>query len=121
MTPDSPTAYSGMGSELKLMTRMAAPVVLAQLGMMAMGFVDVVMVAPLGEQDLASITLGHTWSFGLLIFIVGISVGLDPFFSQAFGSGHPGLAWRRMTKGLQLLLLISIPVCILHGLSLIHI
>ena len=107
--------YAGVWPELKTLSRLAAPVVLAQVGMMAMGVVDVVMVAPLGEQELASITLGHTWSFGLLVFVLGVSVGLDPFFSQAFGSGQPGLAWRSMAKGLHILCVFAIPVVVLHG------
>ena len=64
-----------------------------------MGLVDVLMVAPLGAVPLAGVSLGHTWSFGCLVLLLGVSVGFDPLFSQAFGANRPGLAWRRLAAG----------------------
>ena len=107
-------AYRGLFKESLTLSKLALPVILAQLGMMAMGVVDILMVAPLGKVQLAGITLGHTWSFGLLIFLIGTSVGLDPLFSQAFGAGERAIAGRRFMLAAVVMGLMCVPIATGH-------
>jgi len=82
-----------------------------------MGVVDILMVTRLGEEALAGIALGHTWSFGLLVLIMGATVGMDPLFGQAFGASKRSLAARRVWQGATLLALLCVPVMVGHLLA----
>lgn len=106
-----------VGAEVARLSVLAAPVVLANLGSMLLGIVDVVMVGGLGEQALASVSLGNTWAFALQLLLVGAAAGMDPLFSQAFGAGDPERAGRALVRGAALLGLLSIPVMLGHQLA----
>lgn len=107
---DSPT----LTVELRRLTRLAWPVALGQIGMVLMGTVDTLMVGELGAGALASVTLGNTWSFGLLIFAFGCVFGLDPLLGQAHGAGDADAYARRFGLGTQLLAIVLVPVMALH-------
>lgn len=100
--------------ELRRLLSLAWPVVLGQLGMMLMGVVDVIAVGHLGEDALAAVALGHTWSFGTTIVVLGTASGLDPMIAQAFGAGDRLGAGRTVVRGAVLLTLLAIPAIVLH-------
>ena len=77
-------------SELETLLRLATPVVIGQVGMMLMGVVDTVMVGHLGEEALGGVALGYSWSFAVLTYGIGITVGFDPLLAQAFGANDLG-------------------------------
>jgi len=68
------------------MLRVALPVVLAELGWMAMGVVDTIMVGPLGPQAIAASGVSNSLSFAFAVFGMGLLLGLDTLVSQAFGA-----------------------------------
>src|SRR5688572_2032186 len=68
------------------MLRLAVPVVLAELGWMAMGVVDTIMVGALGPQAIAAAGVSNSLHFALAIFGMGLLLGLDTLVSQAFGA-----------------------------------
>ncbi|MEY3012751.1 MAG: Multidrug resistance protein MdtK [Pseudomonadota bacterium] len=84
--------------ELRATLELAWPVVVTQLGTMAMSLVDIAMVAPLGADALAGVGIGSSihWMFATLLF--GVLLALDPLISQAWGAGEhervPILAWQ---------------------------
>ena len=73
--------------ELRRTTRLAAPIVLAQLGQMGLGVVDSVMVGQYSEDALAGIALGHLFFWAITGFGYRILNALDPLVSQAVGRG----------------------------------
>lgn len=86
--------------ELNAQVRLAVPVVVAQLGMMAMGVVDTMMVGHMQEgadTALAAAGLGNqvVWVGGSFAF--GLISSLDPILSQALGARDP----RGLRLGLQ--------------------
>lgn len=103
-----------VGEEIGRLLQLAWPVALAQLGAMLMGVVDVVMVGQLGEGSLAAVSLGHTYTFGLALPVMGFSIGLDPLLSQAFGGGRPGRARRTLLLAVGLSTLLLVPITLLH-------
>lgn len=103
--------------EVGRLVELAWPVVLAQVGAMLMGVVDVLMVGQLGETALAGVTLGNTWAFSVLVVIMGASIGLDPLLTQAFGARKPEEAGAAFVRGGLLMLLLSVPVIGLHFLA----
>jgi len=104
-------------AELRRLSMLAWPVVLGHLGTMGMGVVDTMMVGRLGADALASVSLGHTWSWLVLVTVTGGAHGLDPHFAQAFGARKPHAAGATLIQGLALLSLLSLPVLALHFLA----
>ena len=69
------------------MLRLAVPVVIIQVGMMAMGVVDTIMVGHISAQALAAVALGNLYFFTLAVFAMGTLMVLDPVVAQAVGAG----------------------------------
>ena len=68
----------GLGHEIGQTVRLAGPVVLANLGMMGMGFVDTVMVGRLGPVALAGVALANAVFFATIVFVSGSEPGPEP-------------------------------------------
>jgi MATE family multidrug resistance protein len=111
MSAPVPTSRRG---ELAALVHLAWPVVLGQLGLMAMGVVDTAMVGHLGDEALGATALGVTWSFGTSIVALGTASGLDPLLSQAFGAGDRVAAGRALLRGVTLMVALAVPVTVLH-------
>jgi MATE family multidrug resistance protein len=67
--------------------KLAGPVILAEVGWMSMGLVDTVMVGPLGPAAIAATGMGSSVFTAIVIFGMGLMLGLDAFVSQAHGAG----------------------------------
>ncbi len=66
---------------------LAFPVVLSQLGQVLVGVADSMMVGRLGAVPLAAASLGNSIFFVILMFGMGISMGITPLVSIAEGKG----------------------------------
>src|SRR3954470_10211181 len=73
-------------SELRETIALAAPVVLVQVGIMAMGTVDTIMVGHVSGTVLAAVALGNIYFFNVTIFGIGTLMSLDPLVAQAVGA-----------------------------------
>lgn len=73
-------------SELRETVVLALPMVLVQVGMMAMGFIDTVMVGHVSGAVLAEVGLGNIYFFNITVFGIGTLMALDPLVSQAIGA-----------------------------------
>lgn len=71
----------------KITFTLALPVVLSQLGQVSVGVADSMMVGRLGAVDLAAASLGNSIFFVLLMFGMGVSMGITPLVSIAEGKG----------------------------------
>ena len=65
------------------MLRLALPVAAVQLGIMAMGVTDTIMVGHVSPVALASGALGNLYFFGSVIFGQGTLMALDAVITQA--------------------------------------
>jgi MATE family multidrug resistance protein len=99
-------------AELRPMLRVAIPVVLAELGWMAMGVVDTIMVGPLGPQAIAAAGVSNSLQIALAIFGMGLLLGLDTLVSHAFGAGRQDECNRWFWHGVALAAIIA-PVLLL--------
>ena len=99
------------------MVGLAGPVVLAELGWMAMGIVDTIFVGRLGAEAIGAVSLGSAMYFAVAIFGMGLLLGLDTLVSQAFGAGRPGECHRWLVQGLYLCLVLCplVMVALLGG------
>jgi hypothetical protein len=89
---------------------LAGPVVLAELGWMAMGLVDTIMVGPLGPAAIGAVGLGASLFMAVAIFGMGLLLGLDTLVSQAFGAGRIDECRRWLAHGLVVGLGVGLPL-----------
>lgn len=90
------------------MTRLAVPVVLAELGWMTMGLVDVMMVGRVGAEAIGAVSIGSNVFFPIAIFGIGILLGLDFLVARASGAGKLDEAHRALHHGLVLAALFTV-------------
>src|SRR6185312_6154491 len=74
-------------SELRPTLHLAIPLIIAELGWMAMGIVDTMMVGHLPNSAVAigAVSLGGGLYYTVAIFGSGLLLGLDTLVAQAFG------------------------------------
>lgn len=65
----------------------ALPVMISQLGQVSVGVADSMMVGRLGALPLASASLANSIFFVIMMFGLGISMGITPLVSMAEGKG----------------------------------
>ncbi|MDQ3224181.1 MAG: MATE family efflux transporter, partial [Gemmatimonadota bacterium] len=94
------------------MLRLAIPVVIVQVGMMAMGVVDTVMVGHISAQALAAVALGNLYFFTLAVFALGTLMVLDPVVAQAVGAGDRPAVARAVQRGVIIAALLTIPAVV---------
>jgi MATE family multidrug resistance protein len=70
------------------MLKLAAPLVLAELGWMGMGIVDTMMVGRVSATAMGAVSLGSVLFYTVAIFGSGLMLGLDTLVSQAYGGGR---------------------------------
>jgi MATE family multidrug resistance protein len=103
--------------ETRRVVALAAPVVAAQLGIMLLGFVDLLMVGHLegrdGIQGLGAVSLGRLWVMSTLIVGMGTIFGMDPIVSQARGARDSRTMGLALQRGLIVAGLVSVPVGLL--------
>ena len=80
--PSDSAAAAPFQTELRELARLAAPIVLTQLSMMALGFVDLVMVGHCGVDAVGAVSLGNLWKVGTSMVAMGLVLGIDPFVTQ---------------------------------------
>lgn len=95
------------------MLRLAIPVVLAELGWMAMGVIDTIMVGPLGPEAIAAAGVGTSLHMAFAIFGMGLLLGLDTLVSQAFGARQITECHRWLVHGVALALLLTPPLMLI--------
>ena len=66
---------------------LAYPVILSQLGQVMVGVADSMMVGQLGALPLAAASLANSIFFVLMMFGMGVSMGITPLISIAEGKG----------------------------------
>jgi MATE family multidrug resistance protein len=92
------------------MFRLAVPVVIAELGWMAMGVVDTLMVGRLGPEAIGAVGIGSSLFTGIVIFGMGLLLGLDTLVSHAYGAGRLDECHKWLLHGIALSVIASMPV-----------
>jgi MATE family multidrug resistance protein len=91
------------------MVRLALPVVTIQVGLMAMGVVDTIMVGHISAQALAAVALGNLYFFSLAVFGMGTLMVLDPIVAQAVGARDLPAVARAVQRGVLLAAVLTVP------------
>ncbi|MEO0650040.1 MAG: MATE family efflux transporter [Planctomycetota bacterium] len=105
-------------TEIASQARLAAPIVLAQLGQMLMGLVDTLMVGRIGGEEraaelaLSAVTMGHVLFYAGGSFAFGTLSALDPLVSQAIGASDREGVSLAVQRSVLLALLLSALVAV---------
>ena len=115
---------AGFRKEIRPMLRLAAPLAMAELGWMSMGFVDTVMAGRLGAAAIGAGSLGGMLFYPIAICGTGMLAGMDTLVAQAFGARDDAACRRTLVQGVwialgvapivALLLALTIPVVARH-------
>jgi MATE family multidrug resistance protein len=97
-------------TEFAPMLALAIPVVFAELGWVAMGIVDTLMVGRLGAEAIGAVGIGSSVFMGVCVFAMGMLLGLDTLVSQSFGAGKLDECHRWLLHGVVLSLVLTVPV-----------
>ena len=95
--------------ELKTQIQLTIPIVLAQIFMTAMGFVDMVMTGYVSAMDMAAVALGSSIWVPLILFFQGILQALHPVISQWRGEGYTEHIGHVLRQGIWLATFFSFP------------
>lgn len=101
--PEPTILPRGFRGELTAMARIAAPVVIVQVGWMAMGVVDTLVVGRVSADAMAAVALGNLLFLAVSLFGMGVLMGLDPVVAQAIGAGEHDAVARNAQRGLILI------------------
>ncbi len=104
---------TNLSLELNETLKLAIPIVLTQLGQIAMMTTDLALIGRLGDEAVAAAALAHTVFFVSFTFGMGLMSAVAPLAAQAFGARDPRLVRRALRVGLWAALLISLPVMLL--------
>src|ERR1035437_9192984 len=92
--------FRGFRQEIRPMLRLAAPLAMAELGWMSMGFVDALMAGRLGAAAIGAGSLGNMLFFPTAICGPGMLLGMDTRVAQAFGARDDAACRRTLVQGL---------------------
>ncbi|MCY1280605.1 Multidrug resistance protein NorM [compost metagenome] len=87
--PTSLSRIARIRRELRALLTLAAPIMIAQLAVTAMGFVDAVMAGRVSPRDLAAVALGNSIWVPVFLLMTGILLATTPKVAQRFGAGQP--------------------------------
>ncbi len=94
------------------MISLAVPVVLSELGWMAMGVVDTIMVGRLGPAAIGAVALGNAVCYTPSIFGMGLMLGLDTLVAQAYGREDHDECHRWLAQGVYLAGIATVPIMV---------
>jgi len=101
---------SALREDLKTLFATAAPVVFVQLGLMAMGVVDTILVGQVSADALAAVALGNMYFMTTGMLGMGVLFALDTVVSQAVGAKDDRGVARGVQRGLVLAVVMCLPL-----------
>ncbi|MBR0689712.1 MATE family efflux transporter [Bradyrhizobium manausense] len=108
--PQTGVPQNHLAREFVETLRLAVPMMLTQLGQIAMITSDLALIGRLGEDAVAAAALAHTVYFVSFTFGLGLMAAVSPLAAQAFGAGDVRRIRRSLRVGLWVAFLISLPM-----------
>ncbi len=100
-------------TDLREMARIAAPIVLINVGLQGMGVADTLMVGRLGGAAIAAVGLGNFYVYNISALGMGLLLALDPVVAQAVGAGDRRAVALGVQRGVVLATIVSVVVMLL--------
>lgn len=108
--PQAGVPQNHLAQEFVKTLRLAVPLMLTQLGQIAMITTDLALIGRLGEDAVAAAALAHTVYFVSFTFGLGLMSAVSPLAAQAFGAGDVKRVRHSLRVGLWVAFLISLPM-----------
>ncbi len=102
------------------MLALAAPVVIAEVGWVAMQIVDIGMVGRIGPEAIGAVGVGSALFMVFGVFGMGLLLGLDTLVSHAFGAKILPECHRWLCHGAFLALFLTVPLTAVARVTVAH-
>jgi MATE family multidrug resistance protein len=102
-----------MKLEIKKLIQLSLPLILAQIGVVLLGVVDMIMLGHYSDEALKAAGLANVWIIGTLMFGIGCCLGVDPIISQSLGMNDPHRAKRGLFNATIMSVFVSIIIAVL--------
>ncbi|MBV9109371.1 MAG: MATE family efflux transporter [Gemmatimonadetes bacterium] len=102
-----------MAHEIGALLRLAGPIIVGQLGGVAMNVTDNIMVGPLGPDALAAAGLATSIHVSVLVTLSGVLMGMTPLVAQSHGAGDREECRRIAVQGLWMGAMAAVPMIVL--------
>jgi len=103
--------------EVRRLTRLATPIILANLCWMLVGTVDIAMLGRVSPEAVAAAALASVWVHSTQMLGMGIVMGIDPEVTQGYGARDRALMGHALQRGIAVAVVASIPVIALRFLT----
>ncbi len=101
-----PAPTSSTIDEVRAIARLAAPIALAQVGLVSMSLVDTAMLGRVSDRDLAGHAVASAIGFAVITLPMGATFAIEPLAAQALGAGEPARAWNAFRAAIRAALLL---------------
>ncbi len=95
-------------SPLSRLTRLAGPVLVAQIAVVGSGVIDTLMAGRLSAADLAAVGIGASIYITVFVTAMGVLLALTPVVAQHYGAGRFGEIGEDVRQSAWLALLLAI-------------
>lgn len=95
--------------------RLGLPILITQVGIIAVNFADTIMVGKYGTHELASAGFVNNLFLVATVSLIGFAAGMTPVVGAFFGTGEMSNAGEAWKKGLKLNLWVSLAVTLIMG------
>ncbi len=102
--------------ELRVLIRLAGPLILGYAGSQLMSMTDTAMVGRLGATALAGVGIGNGVFFTVTCLGLGCVAGMEAPVAQALGAGERLRARRLMWQGVRVAVGVSLPLVVIMSL-----
>jgi len=96
------------GEEIRTLLRLGWPIMVAQLAQSAIGFIDTLMAARAGANDLAAIALGSSLWLPLFLALSGILMATTPLVAHLVGARRERRSRQVLQQAVWIALLLSL-------------
>jgi multidrug resistance protein, MATE family len=88
--------------------RLAWPVLIAQLAVMAYAVIDTIMAGRFATDDLAAVGIGASIYFSVIVALMGVLIAVSPIVAQLLGAGRYGEIGEQVRQGMWLTLALAL-------------
>jgi MATE family multidrug resistance protein len=97
------------------MWQLAWPLIVAELGWMLQGLIDLVMAGPLGAAAFGACTLGNMLFYPVAVSGIGVLMGMDTLVANSFGAEDPRDCRKTLVNGVWLAVGLTPPIVAILG------
>ena len=88
--------------------RLAWPVLIAQLAVMAYAVIDTMMAGQYATDDLAAVGIGASIYFSVFVALTGVLIAVSPIAAQLLGAGRHAEIGEQVRQGMWLALVLAV-------------